>query len=204
MESENRVLAVRQKFVGWVVAGWLNACMTWSQKLNYFCKWRGDLPSTSWSQLVVWLRVLHCRNSTHYWYEYKAARIKSSYQWNVLQSSTWNFNCENCNCYQKHDTLPSSENEKPLILINMGFLNKNSNSNFQEIQVWGHNQLIFNVIWLQIWSYFSRISNGDDRFILWYGRWTPWLHKLCLPWPCATNDKPFRKYMCLWTVFLKN
>jgi hypothetical protein len=87
----------------------LNACMTWSQKLDYFWKWRGNifLGFVITTGCVI-LRSAH--TSTREWTEHKPTKSESFYQWSVWQQHLrGSFDCGKCNCDQTIWSPPQPE-----------------------------------------------------------------------------------------------
>jgi len=129
--------AIIQKFVGWVVARCLNVCMTLSQKLNYFWKWRGNVP---WLCDHNWMcDFAFCIDITQHMNEMntnlQGVNHLINETFDTKRAFERSFDCENCNCYHTA-THQLWERKNPLTLRNKGkkfsiLFNKNSTPIFK-------------------------------------------------------------------------
>lgn len=107
------MFSVIQKFFGWVVSGCLNACMSWSQKSNYFWILRGNIFLISVITIGC-VTLLSALISSNILIENKPTRSKSHCLWiNKITAFERKPHCGNCSCSQTRWHVTILRNEKP-------------------------------------------------------------------------------------------
>jgi hypothetical protein len=91
------MLSIIRKFFSCVVAGWLNVGIIWSQKVDYFWKWRRNIFFSF--EIMTGLCVVHLYRSTHEWSEYKPTKRELLYNemFDKQVFERGRFDCGNCN-----------------------------------------------------------------------------------------------------------